>query len=40
MHNAKEGEMQQEDLLNAGIAGASYETVQKYGSAIKEHYVA
>ena len=29
----------QEDLLRAGIAGASYETVQKYGSAAKEHLV-
>ena len=30
----------QEKLLNAGLAGAAYETVQKYGSAAKEHYVA
>lgn len=29
----------QDDLLRAGIAGASYETVQKYGSAAKEHLV-
>lgn len=28
------------DLLNAGIAGAAYETVQRYGSAAKQHYVA
>lgn len=28
------------ELINAGIAGASYETVQRYGSAIKEHLVA
>ncbi|MBQ7568021.1 hypothetical protein IJT17_04375 [bacterium] len=27
-------------LLNAGIAGASYETVQRFGSAAKQHYVA
>ncbi len=30
----------QEDLIRAGIAGASYETVQRYGSAAKEHLVA
>lgn len=29
----------QDDLLRAGIAGASYETVQRYGSAVKEHFV-
>ena len=29
----------QDDLLRAGIAGASYETVQRYGSAAKEHLV-
>ena len=29
-----------EDLKNAGIAGASYEAVQRYGSAVKEHQVA
>ncbi|MBR6664952.1 MAG: hypothetical protein IKL22_04445 [Lachnospiraceae bacterium] len=29
-----------DDILNAGIAGASYETVQRYGSAVKEHLVA
>lgn len=27
----------QEDLLRAGIAGASYEKVQRYGSAAKQH---
>lgn len=40
MDEKKEKRQQQEDLLNAGIAGAAYETVQKYGTAIKEHYVA
>lgn len=30
----------QEDILNAGIAGASYETIQRYGDATKQHYVA
>ncbi|MGO5019363.1 hypothetical protein ACTQ32_02330 [Roseburia faecis] len=30
----------EEDLLNAGIAGAAYETVQRYGAAAKQHYVA
>lgn len=29
-----------DDILRAGIAGASYETVQRYGSAVKEHLVA
>lgn len=29
-----------EDIKNAGIAGAGYETVQRYGSAAKQHYVA
>ena len=30
----------QEQLLNAGIAGASHETIQRYGDAIKQHFVA
>ena len=29
-----------DDLVRAGIAGASYETIQRYGSAAKEHLVA
>ncbi len=29
-----------EDLLNAGISGASYESVQRYGSAVKQHSMA
>lgn len=29
----------QKDLLNAGVAGASYETIQRFGSAAKQHYV-
>ncbi len=29
-----------EDTKNAGVAGAAYETVQRYGSANKQHYVA
>lgn len=29
----------QDDFLRAGIAGASYEIVQRYGSAVKEHLV-
>ena len=28
-----------DDLLRAGIAGALYETIQRYGSAAKEHLV-
>ncbi len=31
---------EQDGLLNAGIAGASYETVQRFGSAAKQHFVA
>lgn len=30
----------QDDLIRAGIAGASYDTVQRYGAAVKEHLVA
>lgn len=30
----------QDDLLNSGIAGASYETVQRFGEATKQHYIA
>ena len=30
----------EENLLNAGIAGAAYETVQRYGDAAKQHIVA
>lgn len=33
-------EKKQKDMLNAGLAGAAYETVQKYGDAAKQHYVA
>ncbi len=29
-----------DDLVLAGISGASYETIQKYGSAAKQHYLA
>lgn len=29
-----------DDVIRAGIAGASYETVQRYGAAAKEHLVA
>lgn len=30
----------EDDLIRAGIAGASYETIQRYGDATKQHYVA
>ena len=30
----------EENILNAGIAGSAYETVQRYGSAAKQHLVA
>lgn len=36
----KEEKRRKEDLRNAGIAGAAYETVQRYGSAAKQHYAA
>ena len=29
----------EDNLVRSGIAGASYETIQKYGSAAKEHLV-
>lgn len=39
MEDDKRKKDKQDDLLRAGIAGASYETVQRYGSAVKEHMV-
>lgn len=36
----KKKKEKQENVLNAGIAGAAAETVQRYGSAAKQHYVA
>lgn len=30
----------EDDLIRAGVAGASFETVQRHGSAVKEHFVA
>lgn len=39
MMDKKEKE-RKENLLNAGITGAAAETVQRYGSAAKQHYVA
>lgn len=30
----------QDEILTAGIAGASYETIQRFGDAAKQHYVA
>ena len=35
-----EKKKQSEDVLIAGIAGAAYERVQRFGSAAKQHYVA
>lgn len=40
MDEKAEKKRRQEDLLNAGIAGSAYETVQRYGNAAKQHYVA
>ena len=36
----KKKKQKRDDILNAGITGASYETVQRYGDAVKQHYVA
>ncbi len=36
----KKKNQKDKDLLNAGVAGAAYETVQRYGDAAKQHYVA
>lgn len=39
--NEKEKQKQKEkNILDAGIAGASYETIQRYGEAAKQHFVA
>lgn len=35
-----EKEKRKEDIIQAGIAGATYETVQRFGSAVKEHVAA
>lgn len=40
MNEKEEKRYKREDLLNAGVAGAAYETVQRYGEAAKQHYVA
>ena len=40
MDEKKKKEQQSEDILNAGVAGSAYETVQRFGSAAKQHYVA
>lgn len=40
MDDKKNNEQNVEDIKNAGIAGGSYETVQRYGTAAKQHYVA
>ncbi len=39
MAQGKSNKDKQDDLLRAGIAGASYEAVQRYGAAAKEHLV-
>lgn len=39
MDNQKK-KRKQDDILTAGIAGASYETIQRFGDAAKQHYVA
>lgn len=40
MDEKDEKRYRQEDILNAGLSGAAYETIQRYGEAAKQHYVA
>lgn len=40
MREKEEKKRKEEEILRAGIAGAGYDTVQKYGAAAKQHYVA
>lgn len=40
MMGKKKKRKKNEDLLNAAIIGSSHETIQRYGSAAKQHYVA
>ncbi len=40
MGNEDKVKQKEDDLIRAGISGAAYETVQKFGSAAKQHYVA
>lgn len=40
MDDQKERKQNEEDILNSGIAGANYETIQRYGTAAKDHYIA
>lgn len=40
MKDKEKEKQKKEDLLNAGIAGASYETIQRFGDAAKQHFVA
>lgn len=37
---AQKKEKKGDDLVRAGIAGAAYDTVQRYGAGVKEHFVA
>lgn len=40
MDEKEKNTKKEENILNAGIAGASSETIQRFGSAAKEHYAA
>lgn len=40
MSTSMDKKQKRENIVNAGIAGASAEAVQRYGSAVKEHVVA
>lgn len=37
---SEDKDIKKKNLLNAGIVGATYETTQRYGDAIKQHFVA
>ena len=40
MEDNEKEKRKQKDILNAGVAGATYETIQRLGDAAKQHYVA
>ena len=40
MDDSVEKKRKKEDILNAGMAGATYETVQRFGDAAKQHHAA
>ena len=40
MNNDNKEKSRQDDMLKAAIAASSYETVQRFGDAAKQHHVA